>query len=524
MSLNGPIIDRGEVQIDKFLESLYRNHEIVYFNEAFDNRSTFRVTDAFPDGRTHDAQHLATLYEWQEERNLRWLHKKYVGGILPLSYINLKKKRGRLATLPLHEVATYARTDAVSTLELFETLYHRVVGGVVSGEFYAFERKYAKLVMHLIRRGLRLDFGWCQLKEWEFRQRMLEIEEELKTLGLRHIGSNHSVAAFLFKVLQLPMDTVPLTSVKNITWPHGVPSVAEGVMERLEDMHPSVKAIREWRQLQSGISKWLREYRQHASIDGHVHALLDPFGTVSGRMAASHPNVQAIPMSDRGTAFGSMKGMFKAEKGYCLYACDYSQMEPRLAAVMAREGRLMDILNSGKDPYLQMAENIWGDKKRRFDAKRATLSGIYEIGAEAFAKKWNIHVDRASAILRTFRNAFPRIKLAGQLAAREVRASRVLRVYTGRPRWFGPTEPEYKAFNQRVQLTVAEIIKRAMVYVEDYLPGVQRLQLHDAIVSKLPGPRGSKIQRDEIQQIMIETVPEQFSEMVNFVTKVEKWQ
>lgn len=527
ISLDGPLLDRGAVDIGCLIEDLYSNHEIVYHNEAFDHRALFRVTDVFPQKRTHDTQHLATLLAWQEERSLFWLHKKYVGSGAPPGYLDLKKKRGKLATIPLQEVATYARTDATHTLELFEMLHPRTVGKEISDDLYAFERDYAKLVMQIIRRGLKLDFAWCQEKEWEFRQRMVKIESDLRTQGLRHVGSNHAVATFLFKVIQLPVEGV--TSAKNITWPKGVPSVAGGVLERLMDLHPSVQAIEEWRQLQGAIGKWLRGYRQHASVDGRIHALLDPFGTISGRMAASHPNVQAIPMDDRGTAFGSMQGMFKAEEGGCLFAFDYSQMETRLAAVMAKEGKLIAILNSDQDPYLLMAQDLWNDESRRFPAKKATLASIYGIGIDAFAEKWNLSHEESTFTLRTFRAAYPRMKLAGQLADSEAKRTGVIYAYTGRPRWFGPDESKHKAFNQRVQMTVAEIIKRAMMDVEDIFPGIQRLQGHDSIIARMPH-KGSRRQlrsttaQKEIQQVMVGAVPEKFKDMVNFVTKVSVWE
>lgn len=528
MSLDETTGEVREVDAIGILEDLLPRHQVVYHNEPFDNRALYRVSKAEAMD-THDTMHLSRLLEWQEERSLRWLYRKYVGKPPREGYTDLKKKRHKLADIPLGQVAHYARGDAIDTLELFEVLHPKVYGVVVSEDYYERDREYARLVMKLIRRGLRLNKPWCKKKMGEFQDRMMEIQESLKLMGLRDIGSNPSVAAFLFKHLDLPTNNVPATSVKSTAFPTGVPSVAEPVIDSLKDYHPAVELILEWRQLKGAISKWLDEFQYHAMIDGYVHSLLDPFGTVTTRIAASKPNVTAIPMEDRETAFGSMRGIFMGdEKGHTLWSIDYSQAEGRLSAVLAKEPRLIDLFNSGEDPYILMAEDLWGNPKRRSKAKHAYLATVYGVGTDKFAETYRVDYDEAELTLRTFRRAYPRMQTAAGLAEAMAKREGCIRVWNGAPRWFSPDfEDEYKAFNQRVQMSVAQIMKEAMLSVEAVFPVLLRLQVHDSLVLNIPneykGGSGSKVAR-EVQEIMTDAVPEQYTEQVAFPTKKERWQ
>jgi len=522
ISMDDPIMERGAIDIDEFMKAVFDKHQVIYHNEAFDTRALFRVAPKrIPKQRTHDTHHLAGLEGWQEERSLHWLYTKHVCKDLPPEYHAMKRKRKKLDLLPLEVVAKYGRMDAVNTLELFEVLYRKTIDKAISREYYRKDREYSQIVMQMIRTGLALDFEWCIDKEQDFRSRMLIIEENLRALGLKNIGSNVSVATFLFKERNLPLGLTHITSVKTVGWPAGVPSVAKGVLERLSPADPEViDMITSWRQLQGAISKWLIDLREHASIDGRVHALLDPFGTVSARMACSEPNLQAIPMEDRGTAFGSMSGIFKPEGVDKLHAADYSQAETRLAAVLAKESKLIQVLNMDIDPYKQMSIDIWDTPSRRNDAKRATLASIYGVGPETFAQQWNLEIDEAFSILATFRQAYPRLRLAEQLAMQVAKQTGCVRAYSDRPRWFGGVESTHKAFNQKVQTSVAEIIKDAMMEVSMAFPGILRLQIHDSLVVE---SNYKKAPMRAIKKIMTNSVPEEYRDIVEFPTDAKQW-
>ena len=97
--------------------------------------------------------------------------------------------------------------------------------------------------------------------------------------------------------------------------------------------------------------------------------------------------------------------------------------------------------------------------------------------------------------------------------------------YAGRSRWFGEWEEDYKAFNQYVQTTVAEIIRDAMLGLAEAYPGRMKLQVHDSIIVSLPRsqrPRSTFLR--EMEELMKGSVPRQFSEVVDFPIKSSRWQ
>lgn len=532
ISIFDATLSRGSIDIHSIIEDLYSTHSMVYHSEHFDHRAIHRALQGgpFPQHQTHDVLHIATLLAYQEEKNLRWLYKKYVGKDLPEGYSDMKGKRGKLKDIPLDRVSLYGRTDAVNTLELKEFIYPKTYAQ--DEDLYDLERDYALLVMKMIRRGLKLDVDWCKGREAIFRERMVDIEEILYGMGqLRDIGSNHRVAAFLFKTLDLDSIFAPLTTLTNSTFPQGIPSVASDVLDKCIENHPAVRLILEWRQLRGAIGKWIGigGFRRHAQIDGYIHALLGPFGTISARMAASHPNVQAVPMEDRDAAFGSMQGIFIGDNiKESLWAVDYAQMETRLAAVMARDPKMIKVLNSEEDPYISMSQDMFATRTRRNDAKRGTLASIYGVGVETFATTWNLSEFESRDILGTFRLRYPRMESASILAETMAERDGCVRAYTGRPRWFGEMENKYKAFNQKVQTTVAEILKRAMLHIESALPGVLRLQMHDAVIVNLraamSGSLGINESLDIIQDVMIDSVPKKYKDVVPFHTDFKIWQ
>jgi DNA polymerase-1 len=139
-----------------------------------------------------------------------------------------------------------------------------------------------------------------------------------------------------------------------------------------------------------------------------------------------------------------------------------------------------------------MAIETWNDKSRRQDAKRATLSAIYEVGYDAFVKKYDVSYDQAKQVLDDFRAKFPGIKKESKgweaFSAREG----YVPLISGRRRWFEPLQDTYMAFNQRVQGGLAEIMAPIMLQIEAALPGRMVLQIHDSVILRLPTDIGAR--------------------------------
>lgn len=522
-------LERREMSANLLVEALVGQHVLVFHSEAFDYRGLFRRFRAEPPRWAHDVKHLAGLLEHQPRghKSLLELSERYIPDLIPDWYRQAKEQRGNLWRQPLEYIAKYAKLDAELTYQLYERLAERLKHSpLVTDAMYQLDRRFAWVVMAMIQRGLPLDYAWCEAKERDFTRRLRAIEAELRGKGLRNPGSNPQVAAFLTNRL----GAIAFTKHTRTTtpgWEEGIPSVAEEALLPLGE-HPEVQLILEHRSLAHALATWIKKYQKLASLDGKVHSQLEPFGAISSRMAASGPNVQGIPMENRGDRYGTMLGLFRDQPGYRLMAVDLKQAEVRLAAILAHENKLAQIFAAGGDPYRTMAQRLWGDPGRRQMAKQATLASIYEVGPAKFSLVNKIDEDEAYRLLVDFRRSFPRMKAASQLLTAQVERQGYVRLHTGRPRWFGPEEEAYKGFNQLVQGGVAEIMKEAMVNLERERPGCLRLQVHDSLVLSVPdGPEGEDLLRRADHWLctaLPERLHQQVSPAIPFITDTKLWQ
>lgn len=488
----------GEAIPDILIPDLIRQHSTLFINLPFDFRVLWKELQIEPGERMLDLSKIALGIEYHASLSLLSLYEKYVE-LAPAWVLEVKKNRANLHKLPPELVNQYAVWDAQATLLLYEKLQDKMVECLA--KTLPQDLQFNKLVMDMIIRGVRVDQETLQVKKVEFTQRSYEIAKKLIGQGLKNPNSDQQVVKWLQN------KGVDLGGL--ITTAKGQPSMAAEQLEALAD--PVVLPIIEYRQLIKGVSSWVDELSSLSSLDGKVHSRLDPFGTVSFRMSASDINMQAIPMKvkKKAKAFGSFMGVFIADNPEEeLWAFDIKQAEVRLAAMLAKEHRLAKVFSSGRDPYSQMSLQVWKNDKRRDDAKRAMLASIYEIGPNSFAMKNHVSKAQAESVLNSFRRAFPDLRNASRTWERFVDRSSYVPLISGRKRWFGPFEEHYKAFNQLVQGSLAEVMQTIMLRVERDLPGRLRLQIHDSII--LPLPRDPVLREplvSHVKEIVLTSVP-----------------
>ncbi len=492
---------------DNLLSRVLIHCEIVFHYIAFDMRMLWKMYKVPVPYRAHDTMVLAKSIEWQDELNLEYLYRRYVGEP-PAWWVEMKNLRGKLASMAMEDQSRYGAFDGEATLLVFEKLIEKVrKGGTgLSKKIYARDQEFTRLVLQLICRGVPVNQEECQHRIEDFRSRMLEIAINLKTSGIANPGSNVQVGKALLGLPAMHNRKLPLT-------PGGVPKVSEEVLVEFQDI-PEVMQIIKYRQLTKGIGSWLSELLRLSNGDGKVHAILSPFGTRSFRMSSENINLQGIPMKDKTgrlgkRAFGSFVGIFKSEEpGEELWQFDIKQAEFRLAAMLAKENNIARIFADGSDPYVQMAMVSWSDGNRREDAKRAALASLYETGVDSFAAENRISRGKAKEVLDGFRAAFPGIKNCSRLCERLANERGYIELMSGRRRYFGLYDELYKAFNQRVQGTVAEIMQTVMLEIERLYPGRCILQIHDSLVMYLPAHAGYRSEiKSRMDQVLSESVP-----------------
>jgi DNA polymerase-1 len=394
----------------------------------------------------------------------------------------MKEHRGNLKNQDPELVAKYASLDAGMTLQLYEELIQQV-SGPVQTKIHALDRLTMLETTKMERRGIPVDLAWAARTQAEFQTRLEELQAELAKHGIKNPASTRQVAAGL-EALGLALgertETGQLLTNKR-------------VLETLSAEHPVAAHLVEYRQVAKAIGTWLTSVQEQA-YDGRWRGEWDMAGTTSGRFSCSDPNLQAIPVEDRGMTYGSLAGLFKAPEGRQLWGFDLKQADLRMATMTSCDNVMAEVFAAGQDPYAAMATRIWGrvDPQLRQNAKRFSLAAINAIGARTAAERFEVSVDEAAKVLEEFRKTFFALNYAGKNYERRATEDGEVILWTGR-RVLVPQAEPHKAFSRVVQGGVAEVMKVAMVRVSRIEGADIVAQIHDSLVVEIDQDRADEL-------------------------------
>ena len=301
--------------------------------------------------------------------------------------------------------------------------------------------------------------------------------------------SNKQTAEFLYDVLELP------SMGKN-------KKTDQLSLSVIEDLHEVVPLLILYRSLKSNIAHFTTGLLKYIENDGRIHTHYQQFSTQTGRITTINPNLQNIPRSSN---IYNVRGAFYAKKGYQLVSFDYSQIELRVLAFFSRDPLLMQLFNDNKDIHELTACLLFKKDKElitheeRQIAKRINFSVIYGQGAYALAKDLKITNSQAKEYLTIFSTNYGGIfKWMEQVIEQAKKDGFVLTLY-GLKRLIPELADNNKhifksgsriAINTIIQGTAAEIMKKAMIAVYNYLEKIHNesnivLQIHDELLIEL---------------------------------------
>ncbi len=301
----------------------------------------------------------------------------------------------------------------------------------------------------------------------------------------------------------------------------GQRSTRESELEKIRDLHPIVNEILEYRQLQKLLSTYIESMPSLLDEHNRLHAEFIQTGTTTGRMASQNPNLQNIPIrSDRGRA---IRDAFIAPKGSVLLALDYSQIELRLAALLSGDPILCEIFKSGRDVHQEVAARVFGveasavDREMRRRAKVINFGILYGMGVNALKAQLGTSTTEAHQFYDDYFATFKRLAEYLEETRGFARKHGYTETLFGRRREFsGMKSPlpyvraqaERMAINAPIQGTEADLIKLAMIQVDEFLMKEKLdndvhllLQVHDELVYEV---REEKVKEaaTQIQKIM----------------------
>ncbi|MGJ5665129.1 DNA polymerase I [Morganella morganii] len=405
------------------------------------------------------------------------------------------KKQLTFNQIPLEEAANYAAEDADITLLLHQALYPQLEAEKSLLHVYQdIEMPLVPVLSRMERTGVLIDANVLAAQSVELTARLDELEKQAFAIAGEefNLSSPKQLQTILFEKLNLPV-------VKKT--PGGAPSTNEEVLEELADNHELPRVILEHRSL----SKLKTTYTDKLPLmvdpkTRRVHTSYHQAVTATGRLSSRDPNLQNIPVrTDEGRR---IRQAFIARNGYCIMAADYSQIELRIMAHLSQDKGLLKAFAEGKDIHRATAAEVFGvpldevTADQRRSAKAINFGLIYGMSAFGLARQLGIPRGEAQRYMDLYFERYPGV-LEYMARTREHAAEKgYVETLEGRRLWLPEINSrngmrrkaaEREAINAPMQGTAADIIKKAMIAVDDWLQkenidALMIMQVHDELV------------------------------------------
>jgi len=376
-------------------------------------------------------------------------------------------------------------------------------------------------VASMHKRGILLDIKHLSKLSKKYHTILDKLEAEIyKHAGAEfNIKSPKQLGVILFDTLQLSAKGLKKTA-------SGARSTRESELQKLKDEHEIIPAILKYRNFQKILSTYVDNIPEMADKKGRLHADFIQTGTTTGRFSSQNPNLQNIPSSDEFRK--DVRNGFVAEKGYTLVACDYSQIELRVAAILSGEPDFIKVFQDGGDIHAAVAARVFEvDEKdvtvdMRRQAKVINFGIIYGMGVNAL--RANLGSDRKTAqeFYDKYFERFPGLRAYLDGVKTDAMKKGYTETLFGRRRYFPAlksklpfirAQAERMAVNAPIQGTAtADIIKLALTHVMIRLKKEKLdkevfplLQVHDELVFEIKDDAvdaASEIIREEMENIL----------------------
>lgn len=434
----------------------------------------------------------------------------------------------------IQSMEAYSGNDAFIEHELFRKLLPEFQQQGFDGELWETEQKFIRDVM-----GPMMDLGIKIDTEFSMREYMKGIavmDECLKELGYKSLGPK-AYKELLLDKLGLPVvkhtkSCLPCRQRRPVASHQGPPSFDKDAMAEYELMlenvdNTLVKTILRYRGWQKTTSSNYKPYMELIDSEGVLHPGYKLHGTKTGRLSCEKPNLQQIPKSSDKEWNGHLKRAFIPRDGFGLWEVDYSQLQFRMTVAYAKQQDLIEIFNDVlRDIFTEMATDMSWLRK---DVKTLVYLILFGGGANRAATAFGVSVPQGKELVEEFHSKYRGIRPIANECQRVAGALKYIQYWTGRRRHFFPGgAPTYRAFNAAIQGGEAEIMKRAMIRLQEEVCDENCrmvLQIHDAIAFEIrDGMEGEYLPR--IKFIM-EDVPNEFckavGQYVHFAVDAKRW-
>ncbi len=426
----------------------------------------------------------------------RWLgHATLTHGEL----IGSGKNKLSFDQVAIDRATAYSAEDADVILRLWRVLKPRLAAEHMTAVYETLERPLVAVLARMERRGISIDRQVLSRLSGDFAQTAARVEAELQELAGEpiNVGSPKQIGDILFGKMGIPGGT----KTKTGAWSTSA-SILDDLAEQGNDF---AKKILEWRQVSKLKSTYTDALPTYVNPQTHrVHTTYALAATTTGRLSSNEPNLQNIPV--RTEDGRKIRRAFIATPGHKLVSADYSQIELRLLAEIADVPVLRQAFRDGLDIHAMTASEMFGvpikdmpsEVRRR--AKAINFGIIYGISAFGLANQLGIAREEASAYIKKYFERFPGIRAYMDETREFCRKNGYVTTLFGRKCYYPDIKAsnaslrsfnERAAINARLQGTAADIIRRAMIRMEDALAekklsAQMLLQVHDELIFEVP--------------------------------------
>ena len=397
--------------------------------------------------------------------------------------------------IALEEAGRYAAEDADVTLQLHLKMWPKLQKH--EGPLRIFneiEMPLVPVLSRVERNGVKIDPAVLHAHSQELAKRLVELEQKAYEIAGEefNLSSPKQLQTILFEKQGIK----PLKKT-----PGGAPSTSEEVLEELALDYPLPKVILEYR----GLAKLKSTYTDKLPLminpkTGRVHTSYHQAVTATGRLSSTDPNLQNIPV--RNEEGRRIRQAFIAPEDYLIVSADYSQIELRIMAHLSRDDGLLKAFAEGKDIHRATAAEVFSlplesvSNEQRRSAKAINFGLIYGMSAFGLARQLNIPRKEAQKYMDLYFERYPGVLDYMERTRQQAKEQGYVATLDGRRLYLPDIKSsngarragaERAAINAPMQGTAADIIKRAMIAVDEWLesekPRVRMImQVHDELV------------------------------------------
>ena len=432
------------------------------------------------------------------------------------------RKQISMVDVPAAEAGKYAASDADITLRLANLLLPQLA------ENETMEQLYRELELPLIPILVDMELAGVTLDTDILLELDQQLNSEIETVTTQifedaghefNIGSPKQLSGVIFDQLELP---------KTRKTSQGYSTDAQQ-MERLVDAHPIVNHVLQWRELTKLRSTYVESLPDevHQST-GRIHTDYNQTVAATGRLSSESPNLQNIPVrTEQGR---QIRAAFVARPwdelsdtdNVCFVSADYSQIELRVLAHLSEDEGLITAFRDGEDIHAATASGAYGvsiddvQPEMRRVAKMMNFGVIYGLSAHGLSQRSGMERRDAQAFIDAYFGRFERVQTWIEETKESTKELGYAETLLGRRRYLPEIRSnnfqrrnaaERMAVNMPVQGTAADVMKRAMIEVDEALSARELrsrmlLQVHDELIFEVP-----QEEVDQLAQLLREIMP-----------------